>query len=592
MTFDPKKPMFTGKLRLQTTNPTGQRFYLSYTARADGDTVPTLSSMHTDDPTTLWTTYDAGSGTTVLASDTGLYLAVQEGIDLAILVPEASSASPLAIVPGPTEGQGHITWVDSSHQVLTAFYELFTGAPATLTFYSSGDLAWLAITTTTPGLGTIEPPRSAVGYDLSGVNLTGVDLSRVDCTSARFDKATLAGTNLSGAVLTGASFTGVDLTGTLWGNNISAANADFSGTRGTGMVVPSTGGTGGPCATFDDAKFVGADWSGCDLTNASLKSAVVTGANFSGATLTNANLYNLQAGKSGSLDVPMHGADFSYAYMPDANLQASNLNGANLSYAQIYLKYNGATLTDADLTETNLSGADLTGASFGGLKSTIAGTRFDGAVLFQATFDGVALEPSGTLVPVSMAGAWLENATFTNVTFSEVCMSGARVAVSAGPAGAGVPLFSIVSDVAPYAATLDAKQLPGAFTSPSGVFARAGYDLSSNATVSVVSAGQCWTITQASVRTTPGVEDVVFSIVLASGVLEVYSSGISLVEQGENATTYAVTYTVEATTLPPSCLSAGTRCPNRATKGTNDARTLSWRQMMTASRPSLPAGES
>jgi uncharacterized protein YjbI with pentapeptide repeats len=587
MTFDPGKPSFTGKLQLQTTNATGQKFYMSYTAKA-GLTLPTLSSIRVADRDTIWTTYDAGSGSVFLVSNAGLYFSVQSGNNVAILVPDAGAASPVRLIPGIVAGQVQITWVDPAlAKTLTGYYQLGTGLPATLTFLESGGsdvLAALGQTVTTPGLAAMQSSKSAAGYDLTGVNLTGANLAGIDCTGAHFDQAILDGTIVSGATLTRASFTGVNLTGVVWGNDVSAANADFSNTIGVGMVVPSTG-TSGHRATFDSATFTGADWAGCDLTNASLHGAFVTGANFCGATLTSAYLYALQAGKSNDGTVP--GADFSYAYMPDVNLQASNLNGANLSHAQVYFLNVGASLLNANMTEADCSAADFSGASFGGLATSIAGTNFENAVLFDANFNGVTLGLSASGTPVSMVGAWLENATFTNVLFSGVRMSGARVAVSAGPAGSGVPLFAISSDLAGYVAALDLSQLPSAFAGPSGLFASAGCALSSTATVSVVSAGQCWTLTQPPTRTTPGVEDVVFSLVLAAGVLDVYTSGISLTEQGDGGITYAAPYTVAATALPPASLGADTRCPNHATKGTNDALWLSWREMMTAPRLSL-----
>lgn len=589
MTFDPGKPVFTGKVRLQTTNATGQKYYLSYTARA-GQTLPTLSATSTADLTTIWTTYDAGAGAIVLVSNAGLYLSVQAGNDVAVLLPDASAAAPVTLAAGGTAGQVQFTWVDpSSSQTLTGYYQLGTGLPTTLTFLASGGIGVLAAlteTVTTPGLATIQSSKSAVGYDLTGVNLTGVSLAGVNCSQAHLDHAVLARTSLSGATLTGATFTNVDLTSVIWGNDISAASADFSNTIGIGMVVPSSGNSG-KRATFDSATFTGADWSGCNLTNASLHNAFVTGANFCGATLTSAYLYALQAGTSNNGLMP--GADFSYAYMPDANLQASNLNGANLSHAQLYFLNLGASLLNANLTETDFSRADLTGANFGGLATSIAGTIFDGAILFDATFNGVTLGPSAEGMPVTMVGAWLENATFTNTQFSGVRMSGARVAVAAGAAGAGVPLFAITSSVAAYTATLNTSKTPSAFTGSSGLFASAGYTLSSTATVSVVTAGQCWTLTQSPAQTALGIEDVVFSIVLAGGALEVYTTGISLVEQGDGGITYATSYTVAATALPPASLSADTRCPNHAMTSTNDARGLSWQQMMTAPRLALAA---
>ena len=587
MIFDQAKPVFAGKLRLQTTNASGQKYYLSYMTK-DGETLPTLSSARSNDLSTIWTTYDAGPSSIVLLSNEGLYLKVQEGNDLAILVPDASAASPVTLVPVPGTDQVQIIWADQG-QELTACYQLGTGLPATLVFQQPAgppQLTALAQTTITPGLVIIQSVKSAVSYDLSSVNLTGANLSGVNCTQVRFDQAILSGVDLSGATLTGASFVGVDLTGVVWGLDLSAADADFSDTVGVGMVISSTGASG-KRATFDGATFTRADWAGCDLTNASLHNAFVTGANFCGATLTNGYLYALQGGKSNDGTLP--GVDISYAYMPDANLQGANLNGANLSRAQIYFLNTGASLLNANLTEADFSGADLTGASFGGLATSIAGTSFDGAVLFQATFSGATLALSATGLPVSMVGAWLENATFSDVQFSGVRMSGGRVAVSAGPAGAGVPLFTISSDVTACVAALDKSQLPGAFTGSGGLFASAGCALSGTASVTVVSAGQCWNLTQVPTQTTPGVEDVVYSAVLAAGALEIYASGISLVEQGDDGSTYATSYTVAATALPPASLSADTRCPNHATKGANDKRGLPWQQMMTAPRLSLAA---
>ena len=156
-----------------------------------------------------------------------------------------------------------------------------------------------------------------------------------------------------------------------------------------------------------------------------------------------------------------------------------------------------------------------------------------------------------------------------------------------GPGQAGVPLFTIASGVPACVATLGQLKLPSAFTGASGLFARAGSTLSDTAKVSVVTAGQFWTLTQSATVATPGLEDVGYSVVLANGTLEVYASGISLVEQAGDESSYAASYTITATALPAADLSADTRCPNHATKGVNDRRGLSWAQAMTAPRPSL-----
>ena len=60
-----------------------------------------------------------------------------------------------------------------------------------------------------------------------------------------------------------------------------------------------------------------------------------------------------------------------------------------------------------------------------------------------------------------------------------------------------------------------------------------------------------------------------------------------LVEQGATGRAYGAPYTVAATALLPTDLSAATHCPNRCTKATNDARMLTWEAMVTAPRLAL-----
>ena len=226
--------------------------------------MPTLSATIADG-TTLWTSYDAGGGAFVLVAESGMYLSVLEANKLAVLVDDASMASAITLVPARSANQVQWSWIDpSTSATLYAYYQFGTGR-GTLSFkkasYQPSDSAFSTLTQTivTPGLATIRASKSAVGLDLSGVNLTHSSLAGVDCTQAHFDQAILSGTNFSGATLTGAYFTSADLTGIVWGQDISAASADFSNTIGIGMTVPSTG-TAGKCATFDGATFSGADW--------------------------------------------------------------------------------------------------------------------------------------------------------------------------------------------------------------------------------------------------------------------------------------------------------------------------------------------
>ncbi len=583
----PAAPAFAGKFRWQSTNAAGARFFLAYTTAGD-ETAPTMSAARSTDPGTVWTAYDTGrsDGTVFVVSDAGLYLHVQDGIDTAILVPAAAAASALTLVADPASGLARIMFGE-----LEACYQLGTGTPAVLVFQDvaeSGDT--FAQTDVTPSLATIRSTKKATGADLTNVNLTGADLTGVDATGAAFDGATLTGAKLAGATLTSVSFVGVDLTRASWGDNLNAAGAHFDATTATGLAFPSAG---GKRTMLDHATFAGADWSGCDLTGASLKYATLTGTNFSGATLANATLFGLQGGRSNDGTVP--GVDLSYAYLPDANLQSANLVGATLARAQMYVISTGVSLLQADLTETDFSGADLTGAQFGGRGAAIAGTRFDGAILFQATFTGTALKASTGGLPVSMVGARLESATFSQVTFTGVQLSGAHVAVAipvAGSGGAGVPLFVITSGVPDAVATLQGGHLPADFLGADGPFATAGCVLSSGATVAVTTAGTCWMLQQNATLAQPGVEDVGYTVALVGGVLEVSASRISVVEQGDDESSSAAPYTVGATGLTQAALSPDTRCPNRATVAVNVRRGLTWAQMMTAPRPSLASFDS
>ena len=176
MTFDPTNPVFTGKFSFQSTNPTGPKYYLSYTTSGD-DTVPTLSAA-TADGTTLWTSYDAGGGAFVLVADNGMYLSVLEDNKLAVLVDDAGKAAAIALVPAAAASQVQWSWIDpSTSATLYAYYQFGTGR-GTLSFqkasHQSSDSAFsaLAQTTVTSGLATILASKSAAGLDLSGVNLT------------------------------------------------------------------------------------------------------------------------------------------------------------------------------------------------------------------------------------------------------------------------------------------------------------------------------------------------------------------------------------------------------------------------------------
>jgi hypothetical protein len=104
----------------------------------------------------------------------------------------------------------------------------------------------------------------------------------------------------------------------------------------------------------------GVSWSGCDKSEAILRSAMLKNAKLAKVRFERADL---------------SGADLSYA-----NLEAANLRGANLRGAIL----RGAALSRVDLTGADLSGADLDFSVLVG--ALLDGARFDGVSLRQSTW--------------------------------------------------------------------------------------------------------------------------------------------------------------------------------------------------------------
>ena len=125
-------------------------------------------------------------------------------------------------------------------------------------------------------------------------------------------------------------------------------------------------------ATLRDADLRGADLSGADLRYATLRDADLRGADLSGATLRDATLRGADL-----RDADLRGADLSGADLSDATLRGADLSGANLS----------GDLRGADLSGATLSRADLSGAI--GLPPAPAIPNIDAAILAKIDAGGV-----------------------------------------------------------------------------------------------------------------------------------------------------------------------------------------------------------
>ncbi|HMF79725.1 MAG TPA: pentapeptide repeat-containing protein [Bryobacteraceae bacterium] len=306
---------------------------------------------------TLWTAYDAGSGSIYLAAENGMFVSVDNSDGAVLLASNASAAQILQFSSLPANVSTSViaTCSRSTPSQEEMFYTVGGLSPYLLFPLSghsppAGVLTSLKVSLITPALSAIQSSLNAVSYDLRAVDLTGANLAGVNCTGAQFQGATLQNTNFAGANLASAHFAATDIRGVIWGDNIQAAGADFTGSIGCGMVVISTGTPpGGPQATFDNAIFTNADF--------------------------------------------------------DADFNGAHLEGVAFAGAQMYYVAQG-NLNNAFLIETDLSGADLTGTPFN--KSIVQGANFDEAILIGCIVTSVNFVPSSEGEPVSMVGAHLE----------------------------------------------------------------------------------------------------------------------------------------------------------------------------------------
>lgn len=138
-----------------------------------------------------------------------------------------------------------------------------------------------------------------------------------------------------------------------------------------------------PLEDFAEARLLGANLRGLDLSGAKLTNAYLRGADLSDIDLTNADLKNVNLGGadlSGALlsDADLTGADLHRVSLALANLSGSNLTNANLE---------DANLSNCNLSDANLSGACLKNADLyrAGLALTnLAGVDFTGANVKEA----------------------------------------------------------------------------------------------------------------------------------------------------------------------------------------------------------------
>jgi uncharacterized protein YjbI with pentapeptide repeats len=233
-----------------------------------------------------------------------------------------------------------------------------------------------------------------------------------------------------------------------------AAEAPVSASTVSCPVVASNG-------TVTPAPAAGVDWSGCDLTNASLGSASLAGANLAGA-------------------------DLAYAYLGSADLASADLSGANLANASLVdANLTSATLSDASLTSTSLLNSVLTDASFTGAtltstdmsQATVSGADFKGTTLSKILYDGISANGTGT--PAAVPASWRfvdgfllgptvdleDNIQLQNADLDGIDLAGAEISntsLNSASLNAANLAGAIIQDTSVPNATLAGADLTGA----------------------------------------------------------------------------------------------------------------------------------
>ncbi|MBW7474092.1 pentapeptide repeat-containing protein [Paenibacillus oenotherae] len=383
-----------------------------------------------------------------------------------------------------------------------------------------------------------------IGTVLADADLTGANLLLANVNSIHIPGATLSGANMNNADLTTAEIDAhTNFTGT------SLQNVRFLNCALPGVTFTHADLTGG---LLDGCDLTGTDFSFANLTNASLKNGVkLFSASMSNATLTGANLTGAQLGAkqeaftlSTSLIGDLNGGaittGISQAFqaaghplssaatltvripsqdwvITDNNTVYTITNGGSVLYVWLYVSSNDAAVlagaympnaifTDANLYAVNMSGvnwygnlakadnadleeADLANANLASMdfsQARMYGANLDSSNLIGTTMNGTFLTPSINKKQTSLAFANMQGTTFQQAQLQNAVLTNAAVSLNEGP------FFNLPST---YSTDLDNGTISSALRQQ---FQNNNYPLDTNAKVTVVTLGNCWTISNGS----------------------------------------------------------------------------------------------
>ncbi|PTN36720.1 DUF2169 domain-containing protein [Desulfonatronum sp. SC1] len=196
------------------------------------------------------------------------------------------------------------------------------------------------------------------GARLDSANLRMCILADTDLTGATFAKASMARCLVNRCVLDRATFREATLNRTM-----------FQACRGEKVVF--SGANMDHARTAKQTDFSGADLTGASLRQASLRDTDFHGASFAGANLDEAIVENCRLTEAGLKGVSARKVRFL-----GSNLELADLRGANLMSGSV----KRSRLVQADLTLANLYGVDF-------YKAVLGETRLDGALLKRSLLE-------------------------------------------------------------------------------------------------------------------------------------------------------------------------------------------------------------
>jgi len=313
------------------------------------------------------------------------------------------------------------------------------------------------------------------GSKLDGTNLTNGEMSYANLTNANLSNGVkMYGASLSNATLTGANFTGAQLgakqaAGSFTLDHSLQPDLD-SGTITTAIQnVFQTNNHQLSQVAVLNVQVPGSQWSIRD------KHALYQIASNSNSLLVNVYTTDSQA------------AVLAGAYMPNAVFTDANLYAVDMAGVNWYGTSAKADNTDMELA--NLSNANLSNMDFS--QSRLYGCSFDFSYLIQTDFRGAFLTAALSNKPVSMVGANLQGANFTQAQLSAAVLTNAAVSLNEGP------FFTLPSS---YSTDLDNLQISSDL---SAQFSKKTYPLDSKATVTANLLGTSWTITNGATTSYP-----------------------------------------------------------------------------------------